>query len=215
MFIVALYLPWCRCLEAVPGVSPQLYADNLKCISSSPGALLSTARFTNLFSSLVGQEAAPRKCVLLSPSRKVRTDMASWLVTDSGDTWTVKLDVRDLGGHLDLAFRGRATTLCRRIDGVVCRAPVVHALPLDFGGRLRVLRTMFIPAALHGAEASCVSDLSLCRLRSAFVRRAWSGRLTLANPGVVLHLLDGPVASDPSFHVVWCRFRMMQQVSGI
>ena len=34
-------------LEAVPGVSPQLYADILKRVSSIPGALLSAARFTN------------------------------------------------------------------------------------------------------------------------------------------------------------------------
>ena len=31
MFIVALYLPWCRYLAAQVGVQPQLYADNLKC----------------------------------------------------------------------------------------------------------------------------------------------------------------------------------------
>ena len=33
--------------------------------------------------------------------------------------------------------------------------------------------------------------------------------LRLANPGAVLSLLDGPVGSDPGFHVVWCRFRML------
>ena len=70
--------------------------------------------------------------------------------------------------------------------------------------------TMFIPAALHGAEASCVSDRSLCRLRSAFVLGAWFGRLTLANFGAILTPLDGPVGSGPAFHVVWCRFRMMR-----
>ena len=36
MFIVALYLPWCRYLHELPGVSSQLYADNLKCVSSDP-----------------------------------------------------------------------------------------------------------------------------------------------------------------------------------
>ena len=35
MFIVALYLPWCRYLSAQVGVEPQLYADNLKCVSRS------------------------------------------------------------------------------------------------------------------------------------------------------------------------------------
>ena len=32
MFIVALYLPWCRYLAAHEGVQPQLYADFLKCV---------------------------------------------------------------------------------------------------------------------------------------------------------------------------------------
>ena len=46
MFIVALYLPWCRYLAADGGFQPQLYADNLKCVSSDPGLLLHAARFT-------------------------------------------------------------------------------------------------------------------------------------------------------------------------
>ena len=29
VFIVALYAPWCRRLDALPDVKPQLYADNL------------------------------------------------------------------------------------------------------------------------------------------------------------------------------------------
>ena len=33
IFIVALYLPWCRYLAAQVGVRPQLYADNLLCVS--------------------------------------------------------------------------------------------------------------------------------------------------------------------------------------
>ena len=45
MFIVALYLPWCRYLAAHEGVQPQLYADILKCVSRDPGLLLNAARF--------------------------------------------------------------------------------------------------------------------------------------------------------------------------
>ena len=33
VFTVALYVPWCPHLEALPDVKPQLYADNLKCIA--------------------------------------------------------------------------------------------------------------------------------------------------------------------------------------
>ena len=75
MFIVALYLPWCRYLSAQVGVQPQLYADNLKCLSRSPELLLYAARFTAKYVRLVGQELVPSKCVLLSTSREVRKDM--------------------------------------------------------------------------------------------------------------------------------------------
>ena len=61
IFVVDLYLPWCRALESIPGVRPQLYADNLKCVSGSPAALLSAARFASMYICLVGQEAAPKK----------------------------------------------------------------------------------------------------------------------------------------------------------
>ena len=55
MFIVALYLPWCRYLAAQGGFQPQLYADNLKCVSRDPGLLLNAARFTTGYVRLVGQ----------------------------------------------------------------------------------------------------------------------------------------------------------------
>ena len=70
---------------------------------------------------------------------------------------------------------------------------------------------MHIPAALHGAEASSVSHAGLCRSRSAFGRAAVSGGLRLANPGPVLSLPGGPAGSDPGYHVVWCRFRMLRR----
>ena len=99
MFIVALYLPWCRYLSAQVGVRPQLYADNLKCLSGNPDLLLHAARFTTGYVRLVGQEPAPSKCVLLSTSREVRRDMKDWVLSLEGDRWSVKFDVRDLGGQ--------------------------------------------------------------------------------------------------------------------
>ena len=104
MFIVALYLLWCRYLGTRDGVQPQFYADNLKCVSWDPGALLRAARFTTGYVRLVGQEPAPGKCVLMSTSRAVRRDMPGWDVTDEGDRWWVKLDICDFGVHLELPF---------------------------------------------------------------------------------------------------------------
>ena len=76
MFIVALYLPWCRHLGAQDGVQPQLYADNLKCLFGDPGLLLRAARFTTGYVRFVGQEPAPCKCVLMSTPRAVRRENA-------------------------------------------------------------------------------------------------------------------------------------------
>ena len=86
------------------GVQPQFFADNLKCLSQNPELLLHAARFTTQYVRLVGQETAPSKCILLSTSREVRKDMTSWVLSHERDQWSVKFDVRDLGGHLDITF---------------------------------------------------------------------------------------------------------------
>ena len=39
VFSVALYVPWCRRLEAMPDVKPQLYADNLECTAELPSLM--------------------------------------------------------------------------------------------------------------------------------------------------------------------------------
>ena len=86
MFIVALYLPWCRYLDQLPDVSPQLYADNLKCASSGPEQLLRAAQFTSVYVRLVGQEPASCKCILMSTSAAVRRDMKDWVIFAQGET---------------------------------------------------------------------------------------------------------------------------------
>ena len=85
MFIVALYLPWCSSIF-LPMLlfSPQLYADNLKCLSRDPDLLLHAARLTTRYVRLVGQEPAPSKCVILSTSREVRKGMKDWVLSCEG-----------------------------------------------------------------------------------------------------------------------------------
>ena len=76
---------------------------------------------------------------------------------------------------------------------------------------MRVLRSMFIPGALHGIEASFLAGTSLRKLRAAFLRVAWSRRQSFASVGAVLSLLDGPSGCDPAFCVVCFRFRMLRR----
>ena len=64
---------------------------------------------------------------------------------------------------------------------------------------MRVVRSMYLPAALHGMEASLLASESLRKLRSSIRRVVWSRRQPLASVGAVLGLLDGPTGCDPTF----------------
>ena len=116
-----------------------------------------------------------------------------------------------LGRHLDTTFHGWSPTLASLVRLVISRLVLVSALPWDFHGRLRVLRSMFIPGALHGIEASFLAGTSLRKLRAAFLGVAWSIRQPFASIGAVLSMLDGPAGCDPAFCVVWFRFRMLRR----
>ena len=98
VFIVALHVPWCRYLESLIDVKPQLYADNLKCSAQCPRALFHAARFTARYVRSVGEDVSPGKCVLLSTSKSVWKGMMLWDISGDGFFWKVQLDVRDLEG---------------------------------------------------------------------------------------------------------------------
>ena len=71
---------------------------------------------------------------------------------------------------------GLVSTLSARVRFVISRLVLIFALPLDFHGRVRVVRSMYLPAALNGIEASLLASGSLRRLRSAICKVVWSHR---------------------------------------
>ena len=81
---------------------------------------------------------------------------------------------------------------------------------MDIHGRVRIVRSMYLPAALHGIEASLLASDSLRELRSSIHRVVWSRRQPLGCVRAVLSLLDGPTGCDPAFCVVWFRFRLLR-----
>ena len=112
---------------------------------------------------------------------------------------------------MDTTFRGWSATLASRVRLVIARLVLIFALLLVFHGRVRVVRSMYLPAALHGVEASLLASDSLRRLRSSVHRVVWSRRQPLAFGGAVVSLLDGPTGCDPAFCVVWFRFRLLRR----
>ena len=64
---------------------------------------------------------------------------------------SVKLDVRDLGGHLDITCRARASTLAAPVRMVVGEVAAVGALPFSFKAKLGCIPSKFT-VGLHGVE---------------------------------------------------------------
>ena len=89
---------------------------------------------------------------------------------------------------------------------------LVFALPLDYNGRLWVLRSMFIPGALHGITASFLAGTSMRKLRAAFLG---SRRQPFASIGAVLSLLDGPSGCDPCLLCCLVPVSYASKVSGL
>ena len=106
--------------------------------------------------------------------------MSGWLVNE-GNRWTVKLDVRDLGGHLDTTISGWSATLVAQVRLVISRL------------------------------ASLLASSSLQMLRSSISRVVWSRRQPLANVGALLSLLYGPQGCDSAYCVFWLRFWMLRR----
>ena len=121
MFIVALYLSWCRYLAAHGGFSLSCMLIILSVSLAILVCFCVLLDFTTGYVRLVGQEPAPSKCVLLSTSREVRKDMKDWVLSLEGDKWSVKFDVWDLGGHLDTTFRGWSSTLAATVRLIISR----------------------------------------------------------------------------------------------
>ena len=64
--------------------------------------------------------------------RPARRRMTAWRNEHEGCFWAVKLDVRDVGGHLDVTLRAVAGTLSNRVRIATTQVPAVGALSLGF-----------------------------------------------------------------------------------
>ena len=209
--MVTLYVPWCRYLSEQHGVTPKLYAESFKCTTTDGQSLLTEARFTDLKIRAVGQEASPRKCVLLSTSKATKKRMKNWALSAGDKSWGTKLHVRDLGGHLDVTMRARAGTLSRRPAKATSQVHMVGALSFGFLRLVAFVRSKYLSAGLHGSEGSAISCKNLDSFQTGIVEACWPKKLPMANSHVTLSLLDAPFCCDPDLYIIWVRFRQMRR----
>ena len=137
------------------GVQPQLYADNLKCVSRDPELLLGAARFTTGYVRLVGQEPAPSECVLMNTSRAVISRLV-------------------LVFALPLDFHGRLRVLCSMfIPGAL------HGVEASLlaGTSLRKLRAAFFGVAWSRRQPFASIGAVTLTMFGRDIKRVWNGFL--------------------------------------
>ena len=83
--------------------------------------------------------------------------MTAWRNASIGYFWAVKLDVRDLGGHLGVTHRALAGALCTRAKDATSQVIAVGALSMEFQRMLGMVCSTYLPAGLHGCEESALS----------------------------------------------------------
>ena len=152
---------------------------------------LSAFRMTRMFFSLLlnTRSRAPK----LPGRRLLRNRMTAWRYATAGCLWTVKLDVRDLGGHLDVTLRALAGTLGDRVSAA---GALPHGGPTNaWDGVLQVSNLL---AGLHWCEGAAIS----VSFRSVVAHGFQSEKLSKANTLALLSLLDALGGSDPAFFVI-------------
>ena len=137
--------------------------------------------------------------------------MKDWSNSAGNKSRGTKLDIRDLGGHLDVTNLSRAGTLARRAARATSQVHVVGALPFGFLRLMGFVRAKFLPAGLRGAEGAHISCKSLISFQTRIVRACWPRKLPMANPFAVLSLVDAPDCSDLELYIIWNRFRQMRR----
>ena len=85
------------------------------------------------------------------------------MLSAEGDKWSVRFDVRDLGGHSDTTFRGWSSTLAARVRLVISPLVLIFALPLDFHGGVRESPRLSFEHDVHCCFVLALVSVSCCK----------------------------------------------------
>ena len=147
-------------------ISPQVHADNLKCNSYDADTLLAAAQYTVSYVRVVGQEASPSKCVLLSTTSKT----ASKRMT---------------------AQCALAGTLSNRVKEATSQVIAVGAVSMELQRMLGMVPSKYLSGWLRGCEGSAVHVSSQCR-PSCGGTGSLVHKIPMTDTPALLSLLDSP-----------------------
>ena len=107
--------------------------------------------------------------------------MPAWRNDNEGCFWAVELDVRDLGGHLDVTLRALAGILSSRVNVATAQVISGGALPMGFRRMPGMACSKYLPGGLHGCEGAAISVSALSAFRAVVARAVWSKKHYMTN----------------------------------
>ena len=143
--------PWCRHFESLKYITLQLDADILECNSFDTDIFLSGAQDTISFVEVVGH---------FSTSKAARK--LAWRDDNAVCFWAVKLDVRDLGGHLDVTQRAVAGTLSDKVKKKWGSSEFLGWCALQISTCVKVVPSLYLGSALSGLRWHVQFGLTSC-----------------------------------------------------
>eukprot|EP00435_Cladocopium_sp_Y103_P014534 s1534_g3.t1 len=184
-------------LTVQPQVSPSLvhsYVDNWEITSCDVSVLPEANRVIHAFAASLDITLDTPKTfywATTGESRKYLRDQ----------NCVVKLDAKDLGGHMNFSKRATMYTIRNRIQSCVFLWDWIARSPATIKQKLVALVVVAWPRCLHGISSHVISSEHFTRMRSAAMsalRWAKHGASSLVQFGLSMNPIQ-----DPEFYAIW------------
>ena len=181
-------------LHKVPKCDLWTYVDNIELTSpDAPTTLEALENFTK-FTELLDLEVDADKTFVWATKGIDR----GWFRKNDQ---TVKTWARDLGGHVQYSLQTTNSVVVSKITKFKPRWKDMCRSRATYAQKIRSLKTLAWPNALHGISSVHLSEDHLDNLRSGAMT-GLNQQSKGASPKIQLSLIEKPLA-DPGFHAIW------------
>ena len=178
----------------VPNCSLWTYVDNIELTApDAPTTLEALENFTK-FTELLDLEVDADKTFVWATDKSQR----QWFRQNNQK---VKMWARDLGGHVQYSLQTTNSVVVSKIANFKHRWKDMCRSKATYAQKIRSLKALAWPNALHGISSVHLSDEHHDQLRSGAMLGI-NQQAKGASPKILLSLIEKPLA-DPGFYVLW------------
>ena len=187
--------------QKIPSIQLWSYVDNLEILSPSAEETSLALSHLDDFTQLMDIEIDTKKTIVWSNKSTGRKILRS-------QNFEVKHWMRDLGGHVQYSQLPTNSVIVQRIMDFKPRWKDLARSKASYAQKLRAIRSVAWPTAMHGISSIHLGEDHLDELRTGAMRGTEQHGLG-TSPKIHLSLIE-PVLTDPGYYAIWrtlCDFR--------